>query len=265
MPGRVHLVVIALRLLLPLLGFVLNAYPFAELTPASAIAFDGYVERAESRMSREPGFDARMKAKLQGGEVKIEAVPIPDDLKTPGAMIQDWRGTMFIPHTTIAQVKSVLQDYAKYKDFYKPEVIDSKQLGNKGDEFDIFLRLRKQQVLTVVLNTEYHVRYNLTDPRRLSVVSRSTRIAEVSDPDKSLTDENPVGNDSGFLWRLNSYWRFEEGDGGVYAQCEAISLSRDVPLGLAWMIKGFISKFPRESMQNTLRGTKAAVEAEARK
>ena len=68
-----------------------------------------------------------------------------------------------------------------------------------------------------------------------------------------------MGNDTGFLWRLNSYWRFEEADGGVYAQCEAISLSRDVPSLLGWMIKGFLEKFPKESMQNTLRGTKAAV------
>ena len=68
-----------------------------------------------------------------------------------------------------------------------------------------------------------------------------------------------MGDDTGFLWRLNSYWRFEQADGGVYAECEAISLSRDVPPILGWMIKGFLEKFPKESMQNTLRGTKAAV------
>jgi hypothetical protein len=68
-----------------------------------------------------------------------------------------------------------------------------------------------------------------------------------------------VGNDSGFLWRVNTYWRFQSADGGVYARCEAISLSRDVPFGLGWMLKGFLEGFPKESMMNMLRGTRDAM------
>jgi len=100
----------------------------------------------------------------------------------------------------------------------------------------------------------------MPDPNRLIVTSRSTHIGEVKDPGKSYTEEVPLGQDSGLLWRLNSYWRFEAADDGVYARCEAISLSRDVPAGLGWMLKGFLETFPRESMVNTLRGTSAAVQ-----
>ena len=210
-------------------------------------------------MNHDLGFE---KIKLRGGEVRIDPGGAPPDID--GGMIQDWRGAMFLPHATIQKVKTVLQDYDGYKQFYKPEVIESKQLAQHGDEYDVFLRLRKKQVLTVVLNTEYHVRYSQPDPRRMDVVSHSTRIAEVSDPDRSLTAEEPAGHDSGFLWRLNSYWQFEETDGGVYAGLRAISLSRDVPAGLGWMLKGFVAKFPKESMLNTLRGTRAAVEARTR-
>ena len=247
----------------------MNAYPFAKLTPEAAAAFDRYVESAESEMKRhltEEQFltaDGRPeeKAKLRGGEAVIEpgALRGEDEIKLPGAMIQDWLGSMFIPNATVALVRVVLQDYEKYKDFYKPDVIESKMLGHSGEDYDVFLRLYKKQVLTVVLNTNYHVRYGMLDARRMYVTSHSTRIAEVKDHKRSLTEEEPVGRDTGFLWRLNSYWRFAEVDGGVYAQCRAISLSRDVPLGLGWMVKGFVAKFPRESMQNTLRGTKAAV------
>ena len=168
---------------------------------------------------------------------------------------------VFIPGATMGDVKAVLQDYEDYKNFYKPKVIDSKELAHHDDEYDVFLRLYEKHVLTVVLNTTYHVRYGMLDPQRMHVTSRSTRIAEVKDSKKLYTEEEPVGDDTGFLWRLNSYWRFEAADGGVYAECEAISLSRDVPLGLGWMIKGFLEKFPKESMLNTLRGTRAAVEA----
>ena len=205
-----------------------------------------------------------LKAKLRDGELVIESASTlngGNEEKTPGGMIQDWLGMMFMPGATLADVKAVLQDYENYKNFYKPKVIESKELAHGGDEYDVFLRLYEKHVLTVVLNTAYHVRYGMLDPQRVDVTSRSIRIAEAKDPKKSYTEEEPAGSDSGFLWRLNSYWRFEAADGGVYAECEAISLSRDVPLGLGWMIKGFLESFPKESMMNTLRGTRAAVAA----
>ena len=255
----IHEGVTAHRLLPALVVCALNAFSSATLTPEASGAFDRYVQLAEAARNRAPEALPGA-AQLRSGEVTIEPGVAPQQIKIPGAMIHDWVGAVYIPNTTIQQVKAVLQDYDNYKHFYQPEVIESKQLAHQGDEYDIFLRLRKHQVLTVVLNTEYRVRYIFPDPRRMQVISRSTRIAEVKDSDRSLTIEKPVGSDNGFLWRLNSYWRFEEADGGVYAECRAISLSRDVPMGLGWMIRGFVSKFPKESMQNTLRGTKAAVE-----
>jgi len=202
------------------------------------------------------------KAKVRGGQIGIEAGATLDngkEINVPDGMIQHWVGSMFIEGATIPQVKAVLQDYENYKRIYKPEVIDSRQISQQGDEYDVFLRLYKKQILKVVLNSNYHVRYGTPDPRRMYVISHSTRIAEVKDAGHPEAREEPVGDDTGFLWRLNSYWRFEEADGGIYAQCEAISLSRDVPPVLGWMIKGFLEKFPKESMLNTLRGTKAAV------
>lgn len=204
--------------------------------------------------------------KLRGGEARIQAVDAAHNVNTPGAMIQDWVGTTFLPGATLAQVQSVLRDYAEYKNFYRPKVIESQQLArhlreNQGDEYDVLLRLYEKHILTVVLNSTYHIRYEMPDSNRLIVTSRSTRIGEVKDPGKSYTEEVAPGSDSGFLWRLNSYWRFEAADGGVYARCEAISLSRNVPPGLGWMLKGFLDSFPKESMVNTLRGTRDAVGA----
>ena len=67
--------------------------------------------------------------KLRGGEVRIEAVDAAHNVNTPGAMIQDWVGTTFMPGATLAQVQSVLRDYADYKNFYRPKVIESQQLA----------------------------------------------------------------------------------------------------------------------------------------
>jgi hypothetical protein len=81
----------------------------------------------------------------------------------------------------------------------------------------------------------------------MEIVSRSTRIQQ-------------SGSDQGFLWRLNSYWRFEQVEGGVYVQCRAISLSRDLPLGFGWL-RGFLERFPRESMVNTMDATRRAAKS----
>jgi hypothetical protein len=61
------------------------------------------------------------------------------------------------------------------------------------------------------------------------------------------------------LWRLNSYWRFEERDGGVYVECRAISLTRDVPTGLGWIVEPIVRKLPRQSLINTLTATRQAL------
>src|ERR1700722_2898986 len=238
---------------LPLFLVVL---PFARLTPQATAAFDRYVEQAESRM----GSDAVRDPKLRGGEARVEAVDAPRTVDAPGAMIQDWVGTTFLPGAALVEVQSVLRNYAEYKSFYRPKVIESQQLAHSGDEYDVLLRLYKKHILTIVLNSTYHIRYEMPDPTRLNVTSRCTRIGELKDTGRSYTEEVAQGEDSGFLWRLNSYWRLEAADGGVYARCEAISLSRDVPPGLGWMLKGFLESFPKESMVNTLRGTRAAIE-----
>lgn len=239
------------------LPLLFTTIPFAHLTPQAAAAFDRYVSQAEARMSSAPVRDPS----LRGGAPRIQAVEAAANVPAPGAMIQDWVGTMFLPGATLAQVQSVLRDYAGYKNFYRPKVIESRELAHHGDEYDILLRLYEKHILTIVLNTTYHVRYQMPDANRLIVTARSTHVGEVKNPDKSYVDEVPQGSDSGFLWRLNSYWRFEAADGGVYARCEAVSLSRDVPPGLGWLLKGFLENFPRESMKNTLRGTQAAVAA----
>jgi hypothetical protein len=242
-----------LSFLLPLL---LVTVPFAHLTPEATAAFDGYLEQAEARMNSEPVRDPNPR----GGEARIAAVDAAHDVNTPGAMIQDWTGSMFLPGATIAQVESVLRDYSNYKNYYRPKVIESRQVAHNGEEYDVLLRLYEKHILTIVLNSTYHIRYEMPDSSRLIVTSRSTHIGEVKDPGKSYSEEIAQGSDSGFLWRLNSYWSFQAAHGGVYARCEAISLSRDVPAGLGWMLKGFLESFPKESMVNTLRGTRAAVE-----
>ena len=102
------------------------------------------------------------------------------------------------------------------------------------------------------------------DSRRWYSRSYSTRIAEVANADTPNEHEKPLGHDGGFLWRINSYWKFEEKDGGVYIECESISLTRDIPTGLGWLIKPFITSIPKESLEMTMGSTRAALAASSK-
>ena len=225
---------------------------FAHLNPDAGAAFDRYVAQAESGRSAQAVRDPN----LRGGQTRTEQVAATEKVKLPGAMLQDWVGTVFMPGATIEQVRCALQDYPDYKKFYGPKVIESRELEHTGDDYDITLRLKETHYfVTVFLSTTYHVRYETPDAQHLLVTSRATHIGQLKNAGKPNEVEMTPDQDWGVLWRLNSYWRFEAADGGIYGRCEAISLSRDVP----GFLRGFVSSFPKKSMDETLEGTLAAV------
>jgi hypothetical protein len=82
----------------------------------------------------------------------------------------------------------------------------------------------------------------------------------VENPGKSDEREKTPGDDGGFLWRMETWWRMEERDGGVYVQSEVVSLTRDIPIVLSWMIKPFVTSIPKETLTATLEATRKAVE-----
>jgi hypothetical protein len=87
----------------------------------------------------------------------------------------------------------------------------------------------------------------------------------VEDAGKSDEREKAPGNDNGFMWRMETWWRMEERDGGVYVQSEVVSLTRDIPTGLGWMVGPFVNSIPQESLAFTLGATRKAVVARTRK
>jgi hypothetical protein len=236
----------------------------AELKPKTLEAFDQYVRQAEAHLTASKSFlwadelPDRLR-RVKQGEVVVTPFHEKPEVKVADGLIHDWVGSVFIPGTTLDRVLAMVQDYNHHKDVYKPDVIDSKLLSREGNDFRIQLRLVKKKVITVVLNTEHDVKYTRVDATKWRSVSRSTRIVEVENAGKKSEREKPPDTGEGFLWRLYSFWRFEERDGGVYLECEAISLTRDVPSGLGWLIEPIIRNLPKDSLENTLRATRAAL------
>jgi hypothetical protein len=249
----------------------------ADLKPPTLEAFGRYIQATEARIAKElahpetflyvdglPGpRRAEVRAMLQRGEVFMERLKTQDasgrEMKAPDALIHHWMGAVFIPCATLRQTLEVAQDYDRHQDIYQPEVVRSKLVARNGNDFKIYYRLRKKKVITVTLNTDHDVHYYPVDATRCSSRSYATRVQQVANADKPDEYQKPVGRDSGFLWRIDSYWRFVERDGGVYVECESVSLTRDIPLGVSWLVKPFVTDIPKESLQMTMGSTRRAV------
>jgi hypothetical protein len=264
---------LTLNLLAPQAPEVLSA----ELKPKTLEVFSQYVQLTESRIQSElvrPGAflyieglseprRSEVLALLERGDVYMEQLRVRDssgaELDPPHGIIHHWVGAVFIPRANLRQTLDLVEDYDHHQDIYKPEVVRSRLVLRDGNDFRIYYRLRKKKVITVTLNTDHDVHYFPVDATHCYSRSYSTRIAEVANADQPGEHEKPVGHDGGFLWRMNSYWRFEERGGGVFVECESISLTRDIPTGLGWLIRPFITGIPRESLQMTMGSTRAAL------
>jgi len=175
-------------------------------------------------------------------------------------LIHDWTGAVFVPGVNLAKVLGIVQDYPHHNLIYRPEVEAAQIRSHDGDEFHVYMRIVKSKFLiTDVLNTEHDIRFYWLDPKRVYSRSHSNKIAEVSDPGKPGEHELPVGNDRGLVWRMNAYWFFEERDGGTYLECEEISLSRNIPLGMGKILGPILHSVPAESLRNALDETRRAL------
>jgi hypothetical protein len=195
---------------------------------------------------------------LERGEVFIERLKILEngkEIDCPDGLIHHWMATVFIPGATLDRTVALLQDYDRHATNYTPEVLISKALERNGNDFKIHMRFVKKKVITVVVDTWQDVEYVPLGGSRMYSRAVTTRIQEVEHAGKHDERLKPPGKDGGFLWNLYTYWRFEERDGGVYIQCEAISLTRDVPFLIAWL-KPFITSVPKESLMFTLGTTR---------
>jgi len=240
-----------------------------ELKPATTAAFDRYIRETEQRLDEHKGQlwsdGAPDRARrVKGGEILVQPFHEKALIDIGDGLIHDWVGAAFLPGVTVEQTLRFVEDYDHAKEHFKPEVVDSRLLSHDGNHFRVFMRLLKKKVITVVLDTEHDVQYERIGDGKWRSASRTTRISEVENAGKSNEKVLPPGTGQGFLWRLNSYWRFEERDGGTWIECQAVSLTRDVPTGLGWLIEPIIKTLPRDSLQNTLRATRDALVSRAK-
>jgi len=236
----------------------------AQPTPEATAGFNSYVERVEARLDAQhrsaTGFLAPADlVRLRRGELIIDQLTTGVGLEMPGALLHDWRGTAFVLGARAADFARLMRDFGDYPRVYAPQVMSAKILEHDGEHFQTTMRVQQKHVLTVVMDATYDVNFGRSDSVRGWSISRSTRIDEIASPGTAHERALSPGEEHGFLWRMNTYWSYEERDGGLYLQIESVSLTRSIPVGLGWAIGPFIESVPRDSLEFTLRATSNAL------
>jgi len=193
---------------------------------------------------------------LQDGNVRIEQVATGGadvgSIDVPGGMIHHWRGYVFIPGAKLTALMSSVSDPTGPRSIRQEDVLETRVLSRSSDGLRLFLKLQRRSLVSVTYNTEHLVQYRRHSDVRASSRSVATRIAEVDDVGLPSERERSPESDRGFLWRMNSYWRYQAVPGGVIVELESLTLSRSLPWGMRTVIRPLIEHVAQESIERTL-------------
>ena len=242
----------------------------AHLSQSAERAFQTYVASVEMRLAGQHSSPDTYVAEMGDTRSLIEGAVHVEPInggswRVSGGLMHHWRAAALIRGATPESMLALLRDYGSLSRYYAPEVVSSRALRDQGEAAVITMRFKKRQVLTVVMDAEFEIRSGLDGANRGYSVSRSTHIWQVDRRDSADERRLPEGTGDGFLWRLNSYWSFEKIPQGLLIECEAVSLTRDAPAGLGWLIMPIVETLPRASLEFTLRATKKALLENARR
>jgi hypothetical protein len=252
-----------------------------ELKQQTLDAYHKYVRITESRIAADLAQNNHLtwldrlpadrrhsaEARLRNGDILIETLETRDnggrEIDIPDGTVHHWVGGVLIRGATVQAALRLVEDYDHHDVTYRPNVIKSKLIERNGPDFKVFLRFYKKKVVTVVLNNTFVVHYETVDPNRVWSRSRAVKIGEVVDASNPDGPERPFGRDHGYLWGSDSFWRFQQQDGGVYIEMETITLTRDIPTGFGWIVGPIVKSLPREAVTDTLGATRAALTKQA--
>jgi hypothetical protein len=244
----------------------------AELTLETTKAWDKYLQWANAKVQREladpnvfliqntlPGKEtASIQTRIRAGEIYVQrrtsVIPTGVKFDVPNGEIHHWWGTIQLHNVSLAKLMPFLQDYGGHAGKFA-DVERSRLISKDGNHYRFFFRLRRSKsFVTAYYNTEQECLYTLHDSNRASSQSTATRIAQLENPGTSSEREKTPGNDDGYLWRLVSWWRFEQRGSDVIVELESASLSRDIPALLKFIprLSQYIRSTPKETLESVL-------------
>jgi hypothetical protein len=247
----------------------------AELKPETAHAWEDYLARATARMiDRTRGnflWVDESKERLdrvRAGEIFVVPGQPEMPITVPHGLVHHWIGAAFLPGAHLEGVIAKLRDYERYGEFYAPSVGEVRVIErdldpNHGRDLFVMTLVNPSLFSKRALESENTSNYTLLDAHRSYSLSRSVRIQEWAQYGSSGQHKLPPGEGSGYIWGLSTISRFEERDGGVYVEIEAIALSRDIPATLRFLVDPIIKRVSKSTLVTSLDQTRKAVEVNA--
>jgi hypothetical protein len=244
----------------------------AELRPETAHAWGEYLATAIARMTDRThgGFlwvdesNERLR-RVRAGEIVVAPMQPKMPITVPHGLVHHWIGASFLRGAHVDEVIARLREYDRYDEFYAPavknvQVIERDSNPNRArDRFTVTLT-NESFFSKRALESEYASQYTSLDPYRSYLLCHSVRVQEWSEYGTAKQHKLPPGEGSGYMWKIATISRFEERDGGVYVEIEAIALSRDVPLQLRFLVDPIIRRTAASTLTASLGETRKAVE-----
>ena len=225
-----------------------------------------YVKATEQRIAREESnLSVRAPTADQWRQLRAGALLLSSrqtrrldgaTVEVPDGAVHHWVGRVFLPGVGLDELVAELQAPTSRR-WLPSEVRSIRVAGDGGGGLRVFMRVERASIVDVSYDIEHAVRYSRHPPGHVTSRSASRRIVQLDAPGTPTERRLPEGDDSGFLWRLNAYWRYVPVDGGVLVECESLALSRSVPSLLRSIAAPIIDKVSRESLQNTLAALRA--------
>jgi hypothetical protein len=240
----------------------------ADLKPETLQAWEAYLQSAKARNQKHAAEGASIPAidaeKLRQGEIIVSPVTPNVPVKVHSGLIHDWAGAIFIPNASIGDVMRVVRDYHRYPEFYHPNVVGSKpiEVGESEDRFSVVI-MNKSFFAKNALDSDYRSTFVRVDDGHWYSTTETTRVQEAAEYGAAPQHLLPENHGKGIIWRLYSFARYEERDGGVYIELEAIALSRDIPATVRWMVDPIVRRVSRSSLETSLQQTADAVRSSA--
>ena len=248
-----------------LLATFIGSGSAADLKPETIEAWQNSIQAADAQMQDRLRHDSSFlwvdesserRQRVRGGEIVASPADAHNPMRVPGGLVHRWIGAAFLPNTKLEDVFAVVRDYSHYGEYFHPVVMCSKALT--ADRFSLIL-MNRSMLQHNALDSDYQSNYVRVDARRWYSVSRTTRMQEIADYGQPDERELPAGTGSGYIWRLYSITRFEERDGGVYVEVDAMALSRDIPASVRWLADPIVRRISKGSLVTSLRQTQEAV------
>jgi len=240
-----------------------------ELKEETLKVWEEYVHATNLRMERRLRGDSpflwidevpERAQRVRSGQIVVAPVDNSSSQKVPHGLIHDWVGAVFIPQATIEDVFAVVNDYDRYQEIYKPAVIDSKLLESAGSQRKFsMVMIQRALSVTAAVDGEYQSGCFKLDRGRWYCISYSTCLREIKNFSQANERELPPDQGNGYVWRLYSITKFQQRDGGVYAELQAIGLSRDIPVEIRWLVKPIVERLPKNALSLTLEQTRNSV------